>query len=127
MLEKDSLLKQLTTDDLNELKGFEELIQFWTEPALKNGYQKRNAITSIDYMEILNFLENEGQRIKKIYNLLHNTLPNIENFDQKDALIEQESLRLLKTKKEVIKRTCKENGVFQNALSEIFNKAYSFS
>ena len=127
MFEKDSLLTKLTSDDLNELKGFEELIHFWTEPSLKKGYQKRNAIPSIDYMEVLNFLENENQRIKKIYNLLHNTLPNLEAFDQKDALIEQEKMRLIKTKKEVMKRTCTENGVFQNALSEIFNKAYSFN
>ena len=48
-------------------------------------------------MEVLNFLENESQRIKKIYNLLHNTLPNLETFDQKDALIEQEKTRLIKT------------------------------
>ena len=127
MLEKDSLLTKLTTDDLNELKGFEDLIQYWTEPSLKKGHQKRNAIPSIDYMEIINFLENENKRIKMIYNLLHNILPNLESFDQKDSLIEQENLRLTKTKKEVLKRTCKENGVFQNALSEIFNKAYSFN
>ncbi len=127
MFEKDSLLTKLTTDDLNELKGFEELIQYWTEPSLKKGYQKRNAIPSIDYMEIINFLENENKRIKMIYNLLHNILPNLESFDQKDSLIEQENIRLTKTKKEVLKRTCKENGVFQNALSEIFNKAYSFN
>tara|TARA_Y100001970_G_scaffold285829_1_gene406563 strand:+ start:311 stop:694 length:384 start_codon:yes stop_codon:yes gene_type:complete len=127
LFEKDSLLTKLTTDDLNELKGFEELIQYWTEPSLKKGYQKRNAIPSIDYMEIINFLENENKRIKMIYNLLHNILPNLESFDQKDSLIEQENIRLTKTKKEVLKRTCKENGVFQNALSEIFNKAYSFN
>ncbi|MBG08740.1 MAG: hypothetical protein CME68_08280 [Halobacteriovoraceae bacterium] len=127
MFEKDSLLTKLTTDDLNELKGFEELIQYWTEPSLKKGYQKRNAIPSIDYMEIINFLENENKRIRMIYNLLHNILPNLESFDQKDSLIEQENIRLTKTKKEVLKRTCKENGVFQNALSEIFNKAYSFN
>ena len=127
MSEKESLLTKLTTDDLSELKGFEELIQFWTEPSLKKGYQKRNTIPSIDYMEVLNFLENERKRVKKIYNLFHDTLPNLENYDQKASLIQQEELRLQKTKREVIRRTCTENGVFHNALSEIFDKAYSFS
>ena len=127
MSEKESLLTKLTTDDLSELKGFEELIQFWTEPSLKKGYQKRNTIPSIDYMEVLNFLENERKRVKKIYNLFHDTLPNLENYDQKASLIQQEKLRVQKTKREVIRRTCTENGVFHNALSEIFDKAYSFS
>ena len=127
MSEKESLLTKLTTDDLSELKGFEELIQFWTEPSLKKGYQKRNTIPSIDYMEVLNFLENERKRVKKIYSLFHDTLPNLENYDQKASLIQQEKLRVQKTKREVIRRTCTENGVFHNALSEIFNKAYSFS
>ena len=127
MSEKESLLTKLTTDDLSELKGFEELIQFWTEPSLKKGYQKRNTIPSIDYMEVLNFLEDESKRVKKIYSLFHDTLPNLENYDQKASLIQQEKLRLQKTKREVIRRTCTENGVFHNALSEIFDKAYSFS
>lgn len=127
MSEKESLLTKLTTDDLSELKGFAELIQFWTEPSLKKGYQKRNTIPSIDYMEVLNFLEAESKRVKKIYSLFHDTLPNLENYDQKASLIQQEKLRVQKTKREVIRRTCTENGVFHNALSEIFDKAYSFS
>ena len=127
MFEKDSLLKNLTTDDLNDLKGFEELLQFWNDPSLKKGYQKKNTAHSIDYMEVLNFLENEDQRIKKVYNLLHNILPNLENFDQKDALIHQEKERLLKTRKEVIKRSCSKGGAYKNALAEVYDKAYSFS
>ena len=96
-------------------------------PSLKKGYQKRNTIPSIDYMEVLNFLEAESKRVKKIYSLFHDTLPNLENYDQKASLIQQEKLRVQKTKREVIRRTCTENGVFHNALSEIFDKAYSFS
>ena len=126
MFEKDFLLNNLTTDDLNELKGFEELLHFWNDPSFKKGLQKKD-LTSIDYMVVLNFLENEDRRIEKIYNLFHNIIPNLENFDQKDTLIDQEKKRLNSTKEEALRRLCSSGGSFQNSLSEIFNKAYSFS
>ena len=51
----------------------------------KKSLQQKNSLPSIDYMVVLNFLENEEKRIEKILNLFHNILPNLESFDQKDT------------------------------------------
>ena len=63
MIDKNTLWDSLTSTDIKELEGFEELIEYWGKSNVKKVSKRRGMDQTIEYKEILNFLENENNRL----------------------------------------------------------------
>ena len=124
MIDKNTLWDSLTSTDIKELEGFEELIEYWGKNNVKKGSKRRGMDHTIEYKEILNFLENENNRLNKVYHFLHNKVSTLQNFDQKEALIHFESERLETLKEKLYKKLSQEDSTFHTAIGEIFDRSF---
>ena len=128
MIDKNALWNGLITYDLKELEGFEDLIELWGKNNIsKGGNKKKGKDLSLEYREILNFLENEHYRLDKIYHFLHQKISTLKETDQKDALINFEKERLEMAKEKLYKKVSSGTSPFQMVLSDIFNKSFKLA
>ncbi len=128
MIDKNFLWNGLTTYDLKELEGFEDLIELWGKNNISKGSNKKKGKDlSLEYREILNFLENEYYRLDKIYNFLNHKISTLKEADQKDSLINFEKERLEMTKEKLYKKFSSSSSPFHIVLSDIFNKSYKIT
>jgi hypothetical protein len=124
MIDKNTLWDSLTSTDIKELEGFEELIEYWGKNNIKKASKRRSMDHTIEYKEIINFLENENNRLNKIYHFLHNKVSTLQNFDQKEALIHFENERLDTLKEKLYKKLSQDDSTFQTTIGEIFDRSF---
>ena len=124
MIDKNTLWDSLTSTDIKELEGFEELIEYWGKSNVKKVSKRRGMDHTIEYKEILNFLENENNRLNKVYHFLHNKVSTLQKFDQKEALIHFESERLETLKEKLYKKLSQDDSTFHTAIGEIFDRSF---
>jgi len=128
MFDKNTLWNGLTTYDIKELEGFEELIELWGKNNISKGSNKKKGKDlSLEYREILNFLENEYFRLDKIYHFLNHKVSTLKEADQKDSLINFEKERLEMAKEKLYKIFTSSSSSFHMALGDIFNKSFKIT
>ena len=128
MFDKNTLWNGLTTYDIKELEGFEELIELWGKNNISKGSNKKKGKDlSLEYREILNFLENEYFRLDKIYHFLNHKVSTLKEADQKDSLINFEKERLEMAKEKLYKIFSSSSSSFYMALGSIFNKSFKIT
>ena len=118
-----SKIKKLHKEKINELKGFEELIDFDIQEDNKPKTAKRQIKDDEEY-EMYNYLDSERVRLNLVSEVLTNKLENIKNYSQTQYLYAQQKHRRDQIKKKIVESHLSENSIFFKNLEVFFNKIF---
>jgi hypothetical protein len=118
--------KKLSPDQMEKLRGFEDLIQETSSPKDKiqgKGIVSNNKNNDTNF-ENYTFLMNDSERIHKLNDLFKEKLPFQSRFDQSDKIIEKQKNDIHELKEKIFSISDKSNSPYRKSLSEIFDSFF---
>lgn len=121
-----NMTKKTRIDD--DLEGFEEVMDLIDgvprkKKSKKNGAGGNNKRLR-DNFEVLNLLESEEDRLKKLGNLFYEKINNLRNFSQTDRLIEEQTRNRQIIHEKILESMREVNSNYQINIENFFDKNF---
>ncbi len=118
--------KIITKEKLDEMKGFEEIMDLVVNEHEKIEIEKkqRESDKINDSYHLYNFLEDEASRLEKLSKFFGTKINNFKNFNQTTHILKKQSQQKALTKSDLAEYEVRTNSPLNIQLGKLFNSLF---